>query len=83
MAPEGDVSRANQEDGFWRNCFDSLAHALDHGDADHHDEQRGDVVASCEVVERLLEEEHTAADERDSEYFEEVTTHDLLTDDAA
>jgi hypothetical protein len=31
----------------------------DHRDADHHDEQRGDVVATCEVVERLLEEEQT------------------------
>jgi hypothetical protein len=30
MASEGDVSPAIQEDGFWRNCFDSLTHALDH-----------------------------------------------------
>src|SRR5262245_16168176 len=52
----------------------------DHRDAYHHDQQRRDVVAPREVVERLLEEEQTSGDECDGEDFEEVATHDHLID---
>src|SRR6185312_6451829 len=47
----------------------------DHGHADHHHEQRGHVIAPCQVIERLLEEEQAAADQRDGEDLEEVASH--------
>ncbi len=56
-------------------------HFLAHRDdrkADEHENERGDIVATLEVVDALQEEEQRSTDEKDGEDFEEIISHSCL-----